>query len=94
MDKTLSFTEHKTKCAWKPAIAYDHAIGHIRKYFPVDGLKMLMNSLMIFRFHYSNGLLYNIPKYQREKLQRIQNIACSSNDNRSSLAVLTISHLF
>ena len=36
---------------------------------------MLVNSLVIFRFHYSNGLLYNIPKYQRDKLQRIQNIA-------------------
>ena len=30
---------------------------------------------MISRFDYYNSLLYDIPKYQRDKLQRIQNTA-------------------
>ena len=45
------------------------------KYLPSDGLKMLVNSLVISRLDYCNSLLYDIPKYQRDKLQRIQNTA-------------------
>ena len=51
------------------------SIGRIRKYLPSDGLKMLVNSLVISRLDYCNSLLYDIPKYQRDKLQRIQNTA-------------------
>ena len=36
---------------------------------------MLVNSLVISRLDYCNSLLYDIPKYQRDKLQRIQNTA-------------------
>ena len=36
---------------------------------------MLVNSLVIPRLDYCNSVLYGIPKYQRDKLQRIQNIA-------------------
>ena len=50
-------------------------IGHIRRYLPYEGLKMLVNSLEISRLYYCNSVLYGIPKYQRDKLQRIQNIA-------------------
>ena len=51
------------------------SIGRIRKYLPLDGLKALVNSFMISRLDYCNSLLYDIPKYQRDKLQRIQNTA-------------------
>ena len=51
------------------------SIGRIRKYLPSNGLKMLVNSLVISRLDYCNSLLYDIPKYQRDKLQRIQNTA-------------------
>ena len=36
---------------------------------------MLVNCLVISRLDYGNSLLCDIPKYQRNKLQRIQNIA-------------------
>ena len=36
---------------------------------------MLVNSLMISRLDYCNSLLCDIPKYQRDKFQRIQNTA-------------------
>ena len=36
---------------------------------------MLVNSLVISRLDYRNIFLYDIPKYQRDKLQRIQNTA-------------------
>ena len=36
---------------------------------------MLVNILVISRLDYCNCLLYVIPKYQRDKLQRTQNTA-------------------
>ena len=36
---------------------------------------MLVNVLVISRLDFCNCLLYGIPKYQRDKLQRIQNTA-------------------
>ena len=51
------------------------SIGRIRKYLSLDGLKMLVNALVISRYDYCNCPLYGIPKYQRDKLQRIQNTA-------------------
>ena len=74
MDKTSSFTEHINDMC-KKAIYAIRSIGRIRKYLPSDGLKMLVNSLVIFRLNYCNSLLYDIPKYQRDKLERIQNTA-------------------
>ena len=40
-----------------------------------DGLKMLANALVISWLDYCNSVLYGIPKYQRDKLKRIQNTA-------------------
>ena len=51
------------------------SIGHIRKYRSLDGLKMLVNALVISRLDYCYCLLSGVPKYQRDKLQRIQNTA-------------------
>ena len=50
-------------------------MGRIRKYLSLEGLKMLVNVLVISRLDFCNCLLYGIPKYQRDKLQRIQNTA-------------------
>ena len=74
MDKTLSFTEHIIETCKKASYAI-RSIKRIRKYLPSDGLKMLVNSLVISRFDYCNSLSYDVPKYQRDKLQRIQNTA-------------------
>ena len=74
MDKTLSFTEHINEICKKASYAI-RSIGRIRKYLPSDGLKMLVNSLVISRIDNCNSFLYDIPKYQRDKLQRIQNTA-------------------
>jgi len=74
MDKTLSFTEHINEMCKKASYAIT-SVGRIRKYHPLDELKMLVNSLAISRLDYCNSLLYDIPKYQSNKLQRIQNNA-------------------
>ena len=72
MDKTLSFVEHINEMCKKASYAI-RSTGRLRKYLPFDGLKMLVNSHVISRLDYCNSLLYDIPKYQRYKLQRIQN---------------------
>ena len=73
-DKTLSFSEHINEMCKKARYAI-RSIGRIRKYLHFDGLKTLVNSFVIFRLVYCNSLLYDFPKYQRDKLQRIQNTA-------------------
>ena len=74
MDKTLSFSEHINEMCKKASYA-KRSIGRIRKYLPFDGLKMLVNSLVISRLDYYNSLIYDVPKCQRDKLRRIQNTA-------------------
>ena len=71
MDKILSFNDHINEICKKASFAI-RSIGHIRM---KGTLKMLVNSLVISRLDYCNSVLYGIPKYQRDKLQRIQNIA-------------------
>ena len=74
MDKTLSFNDPINEIYKKASFAI-RPIGHIRRSLPYDGLKMLVNSLVISRLDYCNSVLYGIPKYQMNKLQRIQNVA-------------------
>ena len=74
MDRTLSFNDHINEIC-KKAIFAIRSIGRSRRYLPYDELKMLVNSPVISRLDYCNSVLYGIPKYQRDKLQRIQNIA-------------------
>ena len=75
MDKNLLFIDHINETCKKASFAI-RSIGRIRRYLPyADGLKMLVNSLVISRLDYCNSVLHGIPKYQRDKLQRIQNIA-------------------
>ena len=67
MDRTLSFSDHvKETC--KKAISAIRSIGRFRKYLPHDGLKRLVNSLVISRLEYCNSLLFGIPNYQKAKL--------------------------
>ena len=70
----MSFTEHINKMCKKDSYATS-LIGRIRKKLPLDGLKMLVNPLVISRLDYCNSLSWDIPKYRRNKLRRIQNTA-------------------
>ena len=74
MDNNLSFSSHINEIYKKSTLAI-RSIGRIRNYLSLDGLKMIVNALVISRLDCCNCLLYGIPKYQRDKLQRIQNTA-------------------
>ena len=51
------------------------SIGRIRKYLSKEDLKRLVNALVISRLDYANSILYGLPKYELDKLQRVQNAA-------------------
>ena len=55
------------------------SIGRIRRYLPYDGLKMLVNSLVISRLDYCNSVLYGIPKYQRGQTTENPEYRCSND---------------
>lgn len=54
---------------------------------------MLVNPLVISRQDYCNSLLYGILKYQRDKLQRIQNTAARLLTKRSDHATPLLKNL-
>ena len=75
MDNSLSFSSQINEICKKSTLAI-RSVGRIRKYLSLYGLKILVNALFISRLDYNcNCLLYGIPKYQTDKLQRIQNTA-------------------
>lgn len=89
MDKTLSFNDHINEICKKASLAI-RSIGHIRRCLPYDGLKMLVNSLVISRLDYCNSVLYGIPKYQRDRsITENPEYRCS-NDNCMEHEALTI----
>ena len=50
-------------------------IGAIRSLLTVSATEQLVHSLVTSRLDYCNSLLYGIPGYQKDCLQRMQNIA-------------------
>ena len=91
IDKTLSFNDHLNEMCKKASFAI-RSIGRILRYLPYDGLKMPVNSFVISRLDYYNSVLYGIPKYQRDKLQRIQNIAARMITGTRSTDYITPSY--
>ena len=48
---------------------------NIRNYLSLDAAETLINLFASSRIDYCNSLLYGLPKFQLEKLQRVQNAA-------------------
>ena len=70
LDSNMS--EHITKlCA--SAFFYIYNIRCIRKYLPRDSAETLVHAFISSRLDYGNSLLFGLPQYQIQKLQRVQN---------------------
>ena len=54
---------------------YLYNIRRIRKYLSKEGTETLIQAFISSRFGYWNSLLYDLPAYQIQKLQRVQNSA-------------------
>ena len=50
-------------------------MSHIRKYLTRSTTECLVHSLISSRLDFSNGVLINLPEYQIQRLQRLQNSA-------------------
>ena len=65
---------HITKTC-SAAFYYLYNIRRIRRYLSKESTESLIHAFISSRLDYCNSLFYNIPAYQLEKLQRIQNAA-------------------
>ena len=74
LDKNLSMTYHINETCKKATNAI-RSISSIRKYITKENLKLLVNALVISSLYYCNSILYDLPKQDLDKLQRIQNAA-------------------
>ena len=73
-DSNLSMSEHVSAIA-RGAWFHLKQIGKIRCYLDQEGAKTLIHSFVSSRLDSFNSLLYWVPKYELNKLQRIQNAA-------------------
>ena len=73
-DSTLSFTNQINKLTQTAYFAL-HKISKICKYLDKSTTSKLIHALVTSRLDYCNAILVDIPNYQLNKLQRIQNSA-------------------
>ena len=74
LDSKLSMDAHIAKTC-SAAFYYLYNIRGIRRYLSKESTESLIRAFISSRLDYCNSLFYNIPAYQLEKLQRIQNAA-------------------
>ena len=74
IDQTLSFKEHIIKLR-QDCFRLIRNICKVRFLFTEDQLKSIVNSLIVCKLDYCNGLFYGIDERWIEELQRIQNAA-------------------
>ena len=72
LDSKLSMDAHITKTC-SAAFDYLYNVRRIRRYLSKESTESLIHAFISTRLYYCNSLFYNIPAYQLEKLQRIQN---------------------
>ena len=58
-------------------LAYVHLgnIGEVHSHLPDSATVQLVHDLITSRLDYCNSLLYGIPKYKTDRLQRVHNVA-------------------
>ena len=74
-DSELKLTVHINKLA-SSSFATLQNVAHIRNHLDIPTTKTIVQALVTSKLDYCNSLLLGIPKYNIDKLQRIQNIAC------------------
>ena len=74
LDSTLSMNSHVNNTC-SNAFYYLYNIRRIRKYLSRRFTETLIHAFVSSRVDYCNSLLYGLPAYQLNKLQRVQNAA-------------------
>ena len=90
LDQSLTFQQHISSVC-KATYFELRKISSIRHLFSTDATKTLVCALVLSRIDYCNSLLAGLPKYQLDRLQKIQNNAArlifrsSRSEHASSL---------
>ena len=71
------------------AFYYLYNLRRIRKYLSKDNTKTLIHAFISSRVDYCNSLLYGLPEYQLNKLQRVQNMCARLICNESKYCHIT-----
>ena len=71
-DEQLTMSTHISKLCGV-AFYHLHNIKRIRKYLSRESTEMLVHAFITSRVDYCNSLLYGLPNYQLNKLQRVLN---------------------
>lgn len=75
MNNNLSFSTHNNQelnyICKKKKLYYRDDINGTHSEIPQSWLKMFVNALVISRLDYCKSVLYGVPKYQRDKHQRV-----------------------
>ena len=74
LHSNLSMGDHIMKTS-SAAFYYLYNIRRIRKYLSKECTETLIHDFVSSRLEYCNSLLYGLPAYQIQKLQRVQNSA-------------------
>ena len=74
LDSSLSMSTHINKLC-SAAFYHPRNIKRIRKYLSRESATILVHAFISSRLDYCNSLLYGLPAYQLNKLQRVQNAA-------------------
>ena len=72
-DAKLTMATHITRTC-NSASYYLHNLRRIRKYLSRENTKTLVHAFISSRIDYCNSLLYGVPEYQINKLQRVQHM--------------------
>ena len=74
LDQNLNFQQHISNIC-KSTYLELRRISSVRSFLSVDATKTLVCAFVLSRIDYCNSLLAGLPKYQLDRLQRIQNNA-------------------
>ena len=74
LDSELHLIQHVKNMCRQAAFGI-HKVGQIRKYLDMKTTERLIHAFVTSRIDYCNSLLYGLPQYQLNQLQRIQNSA-------------------
>ena len=87
-DSKLTMATHISKTC-NSAFNYLYNLRRIRKYLSKDNTKTLIHAFISSRVDYCNSLLYGLPEYQLNKLQRVQNMSARLICNESKYCHIT-----
>jgi len=72
IDAELTMSQHISNVC-RTCNMHLHSIGKIRVNLTKEAAEIMINALITSRLDYANGILYKLPKYLTDKLQKVQN---------------------